>query len=112
VKCLGSSGVTLTGTIEDGFFGWHDTFEPTKVLALSAPICVVREGEDYFGYPPKPDDRMDGVDKITIYTAADDAAVWAPGTRVRVKGTHLQTHSGSGYYSAPLLMIVESITKL
>ncbi len=107
LKCVMSADkITLTGTIEQGSFIWHDNITPTTVLALSAPICVIRSGDDYWG--DWSDARMDGVDRITL-------AVETPrvtGTKVRVQGSHLQPHTGSGTYSTSLQLMVESTTPL
>jgi hypothetical protein len=108
LKCMNSADeTTLTGTIDDGAFIWHDTVTPTTVLTLTSPICVIRSGEDDWGGGG--DDRMDGVDSLTLLL---DEKVKPPpkGTKVRVKVSHAQPHSGSGHYSTELLVFVTSVT--
>jgi hypothetical protein len=111
VKCVKSDAVTLTGTLDEGSFGWHDHFTPTTVLVLPTPICVDRVGPDDWGYQGP--SRIDGVEGITLISVEDAGMPALPrGTKVRVKGTSLQPHTGSGYYTTPILMFVESMTPL
>jgi hypothetical protein len=110
VKCVKSDKATLTGTIGDGSFIWHDQITPTTVLTLVAPICVDRVGTDEWGYDGP--NRIDGVDDVTLVVDADASSTLPRGTKVRVVGTSLQPHTGSGHYSTPIVMFVESVTAL
>lgn len=108
IKCLMSADeITLTGTIDEGYFMWHDSSTPTTVLVLKTPICVIRSGnddwDDWYG------GRIDGVDSITLVGRTPTVPI---GTKMRVVGSHAQPHNGSGHYSTPLLLMVESMTKV
>lgn len=107
VKCLKSADtLTLTGKIDVGSIIWHDVVSSITVLTLSPAVCVERTGDDDWGGL----DRMDGVESIMI----DASEPTLPhGTKVRVRGSHLAPHIGSGSYSAPLIMMnVDSTTQL
>lgn len=105
LKCVNSAdSSTLTGTIQESGFIWHESVTPTTVLVLDTPICVLRSSDDDWGEWME---RAEDVDRITIATAKPTLP---DGTWVRVTGRHLHPHVGSGHYSTVLLLDPDSVT--